>query len=58
MPNHQIMEWDESILECQHNIWLIFTSTINAGYMHKILTENGKNIYLVSEDIIEKKVQT
>ena len=56
MSNHQIMEWDESILECQHNIWLILKSTINVGYIHRILTENGKNIYLVSADIIENKI--
>ena len=55
MPNNQILEWDESILDCQHNIWLILTSTINDGYIHKILTENGKNIYLVSEDMIDKE---
>jgi len=55
MVNNQIIEWDECILECQHNIWMILTSTIEAGYMHKILTQDGLNVYLVSEDFIEKK---
>lgn len=56
MINNQIMEWDECILECQYNIWMILTSTIEAGYMHKILTQNGLNVYLVSEDFIKKKI--
>ena len=55
MSNHQILEWNETILDCQNNIWLILTSTINDGYIHKILTENGKNIYLVAEDFLDEE---
>jgi len=55
MPNNQIIEWNETILECQQNIWMILISTIEAGYIHKILTQEGSSVYLVSEDFIHKK---
>ena len=55
MPNNQIIEWNETILECQQNIWLILISTIEAGYIHKILTREGSSVYLVSKGFIHKK---
>jgi len=47
--SNKIMEWQESILAMDKSIWSILVCATSLNYVHKILGEEGENVYLVSD---------